>query len=437
CGGAVGATSLVGSQAAAMPKDQSVAAARLSSGSGVVHLSTIPFREPAYSAHPSASGDVSNPLSVEVLEALNIDLGDGIQLFGENGILALGALGQYASTSEGEVPFASSGAINADGSIAVGTGDPAENAYIDLGPLLGQAGLDDLLTQARVELGAITATATYDAEGQPAGDYQIADATLILQSDALGGLTGELTSALGPVSDSVNGLIGADGLVNATLQPLLSQVQDTVNTVLGVLGSVNDLEVATSLDVDLEAAVQSVLAEPITSPDSAVTIDLSTGEISVDLARLVADTQGGVYDGTLNNLPPNTEVLGPDVIQAALDGAIGSTLDQIPALVVNAVTDALNSAELAITITGNAVGLPPLNLPIGNLQINIAGALGDFIGVEGSTPPVVDLAGTSIAGLDIGSLLTPILGLVTGTLLPALVGPISDAITDEGTLDTI
>src|SRR5690606_26827211 len=224
---------------------------------------------------------------------------------------------------------------------------------------------------------------------------------------------------------------------NATLQPLLGQVQDTVNRVLGLLGSVNDLEVAASLDVDLEAAVQSVLAEPITSPDSAVTIDLSTGEISVDLARLVADTQGGDYDGTLNNLPPNTEVLGPDVIQAALDGAIGSTLDQIPALVVNAVTDALNSAELAITITGEAVGLPPLNVPIGNLQINIAGALGDFIGVEGSTPPVVDLAGTSIAGLELGSLLTPILELATSTLLPALVGPISGAITDEGTLDTI
>src|SRR5690606_6312833 len=222
---------------------------------------------------------------------------------------------------------------------------------------------------------------------------------------------------------------------NATLQPLLGQVQDTVNRVLGLLGSVNDLEVATSLDVDLEAAVQSVLAEPITSPDSAVTIDLSTGEISVDLARLVADTQGGDYDGTLNNLPPNTEVLGPDVIQAALDGAIGSTLDQIPALVVNAVTDALNSAELAITITGEVVG--PLNVPIGNLQINIAGALGDFIGVEGSTPPVVDLAGTSIAGLDLGSLLTPIAELATSTLLPALVGPISEAITDEGTLDTI
>ncbi|WP_420114843.1 choice-of-anchor G family protein, partial [Pseudactinotalea sp.] len=435
----MGSLSVAGaiSPAVALPTDDSEAEGRLISGGGVVDLNTIAALNPAYSASPSEPGEVVSPLSLEVLEALDIDLGDGIQLFGENGIIGVGALGQYANTAEGEVPLASSGAVNADGSIAIGGGGPQDNAYLDLTPLLGEAGLSDLLTQARVELGALSALATYDADGDVVSDYQIADGTMILQSDVLGDLVGDVTGALGPVSSAVNGLVGAEGTVNSALQPLLTNVQSTVNTVLLGLGTVNDLGVATSLDVDLEAAVQSVLGEPITSEDSAVTIDFSTGEISIDLARLVADSQGGDYDGTLNNLPPNTEVLGPDVIQAALDGSIGSIFDQLPALLVNAVTDALNAAELNIAITGEVLGLPPLNLPIGNLQINISGALGDFLGVEGSEDVDVNLDGTSVIGLEIGALLGPIVELATNTLLPALVTPISAAITDEGALDTI
>src|SRR5699024_7720258 len=127
---------------------------------------------------------------------------------------------------------------------------------------------------------------------------------------------------------------------------------ETLNTVMLGIGSIDDLGVTATVDVDLQAALDSVLGEPITSEDSAVTIDFSTGEESVDLARQMADTQDGDYDGTLNGLPPNTEVLGPDVIQAALDGAIGSIFDQIPELVVNAVTDALHAADVNIAITG-------------------------------------------------------------------------------------
>src|SRR5699024_8785766 len=133
--------------------------------------------------------------------------------------------------------------------------------------------------------------------------------------------------------------------------------------------------------------------------DSAVTIDFSTGEVSVDLARLVADTHGGDYGGTLNRRPPDADLLRPGVIQAALDGASGSTFDQIPELVVNAVTDALHAADVNIAITGqidSALG------NIGQVDIQLSGTLGDFIGAEGSTEPVVDTSGTSIAGLDVG-----------------------------------
>lgn len=421
--------------AVALETDNSEAEGRLITGStAVVDLNAVADLAGAYSADPSAPGAVNHPLSLEVLNSLGIDLGDGLQLFGENGIVGLGALGQYANTAEGVVPLASAGLVNADGSIAVGSGDPTENAYVDLGPLLAGAGLDALLDDARLELGAISALATHDAAGEPVGDYQIANGTLLLTSPTLAGLSAALVGTLGQISDPINGLAGTGGVIDTTINPLLDPLVETLNTLLLGVGSIDDLGVTATVDLDLEAAVESVLSEPLTSDDSVLTIDLSTGTVSVDLARLVADTQGGDYDGTLNGLPVNTELLDPDLVQAALDGAIGSTLDQIPALLVNVVTDALHAADVNIAITGE---IDSLLGSIGTVDIQLSGTLGDFIGAEGSTAPVVNTDGTTIIGLPVGTLLTPILSAVTGTILPALVTPLSEAITDEGTLDTI
>src|SRR5690606_7703971 len=99
------------------------------------------------------------------------------------------------------------------------------------------------------------------------------------------------------------------------------------------------------------------------------------------------------------------------------------------------VTDALHAADVNIAITGEING--PLGSNIGTVDVQLSGTLGDFIGAPGSEAPTVDTSGTSIVGLPIGQLLEPLLQAVTGTILPALVDPIADAITDEGTLDTI
>ncbi|WP_188713377.1 choice-of-anchor G family protein [Microbacterium sorbitolivorans] len=391
---------------------------------------------PAYSATPGAPGANSRSLDLELLSALDISLGDGIQLFGENPVLGLGAVGQYANTTDASA-YASSGLLGEEGAIAPATGtDPAENAYLDLAPILGAAGLDALLDQARLELGAISASATVDADNAPSGDYQIAGGTLILQSPAIGDLSAALLASLDQISGPINDLAGAGGVIDTTIDPLLDGVTTALNTVLLGVGSVDDLGVTATVDVDLAAALDSVLAQPLTSEDSVLTIDLSAGTVSVDIAKLVADTQGGDYDGTLNGLDANTELLDPDLVQAALDGAIGSTLDQIPALLVTAVTDALNSTAVNIAITGEINGLFGA-VSIGQLDVRLAGTLGDFIGAAGSSTPTVDTSGTTLVGLPVGTLLEPVLQAVTNTILPALVTPLSNAITDAGALDTI
>src|SRR5690625_1274897 len=421
--------------ASAIQSDQSEAEGRfLTFQGGFVDIDDLAAINGAYSAFPSEGGGVDNtPLELEILNALDIDLGNGVKLFGDNGILALGALGQYANTAEDEAPFASSGLVGEDGVIAVPGDTPEESAYLDLAPLLEAASLDELLSEARLELGAISSSATTDAGEGPVGDYQIADGKLILGSNAVAGLSGALSEALAEISDPINDLVGDGGVIDQTLNPVLDTLTSTLNSLLFGIGSIDDLGVTATVDLDLQAALDSVLGQPLTSEDSAVTIDLSSGKIALHLARLVQDTQGGDYDGTLNNLPVNTELLGPDVIQAALDG-VGEVLDNVPALLVNAVSDALDATDLNIDIYGEING--PLGLNIGTVSIVLSGTLGQFIDDDGEAIDV-DTSGTSIVGLPVGDLLQPILSTVTGTILPGLVGPIADAITDEGALDTV
>src|SRR5690606_6552150 len=296
----------------ALPEDDSEAEGRLLSGGGVVDLNSIAALNPAYSADPSATGVAQNPLSLDVLNALDIDLGDGVQLFGENGVVGVGALAQYARTNPGEAPFASSGAVNADGTIAFAPTDPNQNAFLDLGPLLDAAGLAELLSAARLA-----------APGRPSGDCQAAAGTPGVHGRAVAALSDGVYDVLGDVPDPLNDLVGEGGAIDAALQPLLGGLSELVDGLLTVVGgSLSPLSVSATLDLDLQAAVDSVLSQPLTSDDSAVTLDLSTGEILVDLSMLVRDSQGGPFEGTLNGLDPNTEVLGPHVVQAALDGAI-------------------------------------------------------------------------------------------------------------------
>src|SRR5690625_4534824 len=330
----------------------------------------------AYSALPSqGGGEVNTPLSIGVLDSLDIELGEGIKLFGDNGILSLGALGQYAKTAEDEAPFASAGLIGEDGMIiAIPDGSPDESAYLDLTPLLEMASLDELLTQASLELGAISSSATLDSDGGPVGDYQIADGQLTLKSNAIGELSDLLSDALDEISQPINALVGQGGLIDETLDPLLNGLADTLNSILLGIGSIDELGVTTTVDVDLQGALNSILDQPLTSEDSAVTIDLDSGEIILDLARLVQDTQGGDYDGTLNNLPPNTELLGPDVIQAALDG-VSRVIDDIPGLVVSAIQDALHAVDLEIDIHGE---INSVLGRVGTISILLEGTLGQF-----------------------------------------------------------
>src|SRR5690606_16934997 len=253
----VGAGSLA---ANAAPDDVAEAEGRFLTFDGALGnvVNALAELQPAYSATPSTPGANSRSLDLELLSGLDIPLGDGLQLFGENPILGLGALGQFANTAT-DSAYASSGLIGEEGAISPATGtDPAENAYLDLAPILEAAGLDALLNQARLQLGAISASAAVGADTPPVGGCPIAGGTLILQSQVIGDLSEGILNALDQISTPINGLVGADGVINSTINPLLSGVTTALNTVLLGLGSIDGLAVTASVDVDLAAAVNAV-----------------------------------------------------------------------------------------------------------------------------------------------------------------------------------
>src|SRR5699024_1302136 len=114
------------------------------------------------------------------------------------------------------------------------------------------------------------------------------------------------------------------------------------------------------------------------------------------------------------------------LIKAGLDGAIGTILDQIPALIVEAATNTLDSTSLDLHLTADAgVDLGLGTVPLATIDVLVDGTVGGFLGVLGSEAPKVDASGTTALGvIPVGDLIGPIVDTVTADLLPAVVQPL-------------
>ncbi|NMA76923.1 MAG: choice-of-anchor G family protein, partial [Actinomycetales bacterium] len=108
------------------------------------------------SGFPSDAGPNSDPLNLELLSALNLDVGTvSLPLIGtetEGGLLHLGEVGavsSYAASEDGQSSVASAGAVGDDGALDLDgiAGDTYGSAKVDLTDLLGQGGVDGLTDQ--------------------------------------------------------------------------------------------------------------------------------------------------------------------------------------------------------------------------------------------------------------------------------------------------
>uniref|UniRef100_UPI0023F90EA8 choice-of-anchor G family protein n=1 Tax=Isoptericola croceus TaxID=3031406 RepID=UPI0023F90EA8 len=401
--GVAGAAALAGIPAAqAIPTDDTEALGKFLGGStALVDLDDLATVEGAHAEHPSGSSLETSPITAGVLNALVVDVG-GLPLFGDTGLIEFGAVNQYAA-ADADGATAASGAVNDQGTIEVGgSEDFPANASVSLTPLLADAGLDDVLSQFDLEIGAVSGTADWPVGGAPTGDYQIDGATMVMESPAVSGIATLVDDEVVPVvDDAVASLVGPDGL----LADALGTIGD-LDGVLAALGS--DLTVDSAIDLDLPTALAPVLDDDF--GEDGVVINVGAGTITVDLETLL----GG--PGSLNDLDPNTEVFSAATLALINDG-LASALDDLTLALVNAVDTALMSAGLTFTAEGSILG------GLTALNITLDSTVGDV--VDGTVDP-------GDASITVSLLGVPVL-LPLDDLVNALAGPLNDVLFDETT----
>ena len=270
----------------------------------------------------------NDPLKASVIQTVNVDAPQGVQLdLGE--FLDAGAVNQYAEADKGGVSMGAAGAIGNDGAIGVGNvgSGAAGDLTLDLDALIG-AEFASILTDLTLDLNAVSAQAVGNLT-TATGDYRIADAHLTFTSPAIGQLTNKVNSALDALDLELLSMSGDDGILG-------NSVDGIIDPVLGVLGSSANVNV--SIDAKIRQTLQALLDGQY--GNGAVSFDLETGAVSIDLAALLG--------GDLNNLEPGTELLSGPVINQVLRG-ITDTVSKLADDIVDRVRATLSNAKVTVT----------------------------------------------------------------------------------------
>lgn len=337
---------------------------------------------------PANAALLENPVLAET-EAPQYDLG---------GVLQIGPVAQYAQANSDGSSIGASGAVADDGAIGIGTDTqtPPANATLDLAQLLGPQ-FASTVVDLKLELGAIAARAEGDLQ-TASGDYQLGEAILTFTSPAISGLTPKVDAALQEVVDVLNQLVGPNGdlidEINGTLLGL-----DPLLNLLG--GSAN---VSAAIDTgNLKDAVHAILEDSY--GDAAVSFSLETGEVRVDLEKLLG--------GELNDLAPGTELLSDEVVDQILEG-ITTTVSTLADQVVAKVEDVLHDATVDIHADLSAnVAQAPLVQEVCRLVDRVL------------TTPVL----TDVPYLE--RLANGLLGDLGGLLDTGVIGSLTDGLLDE------
>ncbi|AMM20172.1 hypothetical protein AX769_08325 [Frondihabitans sp. PAMC 28766] len=411
--------------ASATPTDQSEGQARVL-GSTLLDTQLAEEGE-AVSGNPSAPGPSNASIDVQALDGLaNVNLtGTSIPLIdnGTNGGLldlgtgaGAGLLKSYSSSDTATHAVSASGAIDGNGGLDTGaTGDPSNigATKANLTPLLGQLGLGNItngvVDQVSLELGAIASRAEQTAAGAAVRTYSVGDGDIVIHSPAVATLGAHLTSTITGVQTSLNAAVTPTGSIGKVV------AASNISANVGV-GQFTAGPGTAALNLDLSGVASSILAKPLTSTDGIATVDLSTGTISIDIAKLMKGPAGA----DLNGLDPNTQVLTAATINKVV-AAVGNALGGVSASATTALSAAVNAATLTVTLPGTlTVGVAPA-VTTSHPIVTVTGTLAGFAGATGSTAPAVAVTG-NVQGIPLATfataLATPIQNAVTAPLKP-------------------
>lgn len=377
-------------------------------------------------SNPAAPGSELGGLNVGLLEALNIDVGTlNVPLLTDGttpGLLRLGDLGaaqSFSSSPTQTQSIASSGTITAGGAIDTGAVDGSVNPgtleLTDLFDQLAVAGLTDaVLDQASIGIGALASRAESNA-GTVTSEYRIADLNLDLHSNLVAGLSGTLASAIQGTVTPVSNLAGPGGALTA----LTTTIVNTINAIpdvplLAAFTATGGTVSIAGLDTVGQTVTTQVLQTPLENTTGSVLVDLSTGTVSVDLAKILVETGAGA---NLNTLPANTPVLSATTISAIQQGITSALTGTHPNSLNGKVSTILKSTldALQVTITvGVDLTVPLTGTPLVSGDVTVQGSLAQFAGTATPVPTVT--TDITLAGLNIGVLLNPVIATVTNAV---------------------
>lgn len=345
-------------------------------------LDTVATLRGAAAVNADATGDVvvNTPLDATAVAQLVQLQAGASNLFGTNGIIQLGAVGQYGRAADDGSSAAFSGAVSQAASLIgagttvnggdVGSPTAGSNAQITVGTSASAVSLNVALT-------GLAASAQQTADGTQTGRYTLTDGSVVTGGTVLAPTLNGLRTPLATVLAVANTLgvtvanpIAADGTVRVTLQQLLDAAGVT---------SVNDLPANTNL---LNYVPQAVTTQVTTAVNATLT------ELATRAAALP------VTGGTLN-----AAITTARTALTPLLSGLGTTLSTnlAPAISTAAqlnVNRQSTGADGAFTQTALRVGVGP-NGSIAAVDLASA-TVGPNAGI--AAVPVVNPASASIAG---------------------------------------
>ncbi|GAA4912870.1 choice-of-anchor G family protein [Nesterenkonia rhizosphaerae] len=389
------------------------------------------------SSWPTDPGGAPQNIDVEALGLIGIQLPAlGLPLIGENGLIdldgeTLGLLGTWADSPSATESHAAVGLVGGDGTISTNAEDLAgyELATLDLTAIT--PGLTDGVVDAvALELGAIASEASV-VNGEISSSYAVADAQLRIDAPVLAGVTGAVDSTVDVLNGTLATAVGPEGAIQGVLNAL-----DFDLNVLGLV-QVTTGSPSVSVSTDLDAVTAGLLEEPIVSESGLVALDLSTGEVIVDLAQLMEGQDG------LNGLPANTDLLSEDNLNRIVSELNTLVTVDLVGVVTEALETALNETELVIDLNPNLSGAG--GLLQGDISVTVQGSLAqlsgqgdssDLLSVEGGLslviPSLLPFVPDTVIPIPVGSLLGALTEPVVNQLLPGLLSPVSTLLLNAG-----
>jgi hypothetical protein len=346
-----------------------------------------------------------------------------------------GALNQYVRVTGSGTSAAASGLVADSGGVGVTSGATSASlpgrATISLDRVLAR--VDDAtgtqaLTSTRLAVGAVASSSTFDwcqarrsavwgggpATG-PVRQYGIAGLELQAVSPAVVGITTATTATAG------TGLAAASALLSGTAGSASPGAVETAirDTLVGLLGSLGLKTLSGTISVTgVEAAVTAItplVTAPLVSADGTVAVDLASGRISVDLARLLGDGADG-----LNGQAPNTELVVNATVLNAVAARVGALIDGRTAEIRSRLLQAIEQVTVKVDVTAE---LTLAGLSVLRVRMQYDGRVADLAASSARFT-----VGATILGADPLGVVAGLVGPLVSGLTTGLVGPVLTAV---------